>query len=161
MRAQLAKENPLKTKSYSFALRIVRLYKYLAFETKEYVLSKQILRSGTSIGANIAEGNRAQSKLDFVHKLSISLKEADETEYWLNLLRDGEFITSQQAESLLADCNELQKMLTSSIKTAKSNILHCAFCIVHSAFRIVHSNHRTYVEIRNSNPSKARPRRRG
>jgi four helix bundle protein len=112
-------ENPLKEKSYAFALRVVKLYKYLAFETKEFVLSKQILRSGTSIGANIVEGNRGQSKMDFVHKLSIALKEADETEYWLNLLRDGDFITTTQAESLLADCLELQKMLTSSIKTAK------------------------------------------
>lgn len=116
------KENPLKTKSYAFALRIVKLYKYLAFETKEYVLSKQILRSGTSIGANITEGNRAQSKIDFVHKLSIALKEADETEYWLSLLRDSDFITAHQAESLLIDCLELQKMLTSSIKTAKVNL---------------------------------------
>ena len=116
------KENPLRTKSYAFALRIVKLYKYLAFETKEFVLSKQILRSGTSIGANIVEGNRGQSKTDFVHKLSIALKEADETEYWLNLLRDGDFITAAQAESLLADCLELQKMLTSSIKTAKGRI---------------------------------------
>ena len=85
-------------------------------------MSKQILRSGTSIGANVTEGNRAQSKLDFVHKLSIALKEADETEYWLNLLRDGDFITAAQAESLLADCLELQKMLTSSIKTTKKSL---------------------------------------
>ena len=99
-------ENPLKTKSYAFALRVVKLYKYLAFETKEFVLSKQVLRSGTSIGANIAEGNRGQSKADFVNKLSIALKEADETEYWLNLLRDSDFITAAQAESLLADCLE-------------------------------------------------------
>ena len=77
-------ENPLKTKSYGFALRVVKLYKYLASESKEFVLSKQVLRSGTSIGANIVEGNREQSKVDFVHKLSIALKEADETEYWLS-----------------------------------------------------------------------------
>jgi len=116
------KENVLKDKSYAFALRIVNLYKHLSSEQHEYVLSKQVLRSGTSVGANITEGNRAQSKLDFVHKLSIALKEADETEYWLNLLHDGEFITPSQAESLLADCLELQKMLTSSIKTAKNNL---------------------------------------
>ena len=114
--------NPLKVKSYAFALRVVKLYKYLAFEAKEFVLSKQVLRSGTSIGANIAEGNRGQSKADFVNKLSIALKEADETEYWLNLLRDGDFITAAQAESLLVDCLELQKMLTSSIKTAKKTM---------------------------------------
>ena len=75
------KENPLKTKSYAFALRIVKLDKYLAYEAKEYVLSNQILRSGTSVGANIAEGNRAQSKVDFAHKLSIALNETDEAEY--------------------------------------------------------------------------------
>lgn len=115
-------ENPLKTKSYAFALRIVKLYKHLVDETKEYVLSKQVLRSGTSIGANIAEGNRAQSKPDFVSKLSIALKEADETEYWLCLLRDGDFITAPHAESFLADCVELQKMLTASINTAKSRL---------------------------------------
>lgn len=114
-------ENPLTKKSYAFALRIIKLYKYLAFETKEFVLSKQVLRSGTSIGANVTEANRGQSKTDFVHKLSIALKEADEAEYWLNLLRDGQFITAAQADSLLADCSELQKMLTASIKTAKKN----------------------------------------
>lgn len=115
------KPNVLKTKSYAFALRIVNLYKHLAFQKSEYVLSKQVLRSGTSVGANIVEGNRAQSKSDFIHKLSISLKEAAETEYWLCLLRDGEFITVEQAESLTKDCVELQKILISSIKTAKDN----------------------------------------
>ncbi|MEO6590213.1 MAG: four helix bundle protein [Pyrinomonadaceae bacterium] len=113
-------ENPLKDKSYKFALRIVKLYKFLVYEKKEFVLSKQVMRSGTSIGANIAEGNQAQSTADFIHKLSIALKEAFETEYWLCLLRDSEFITEKQAESLILDCNELQKMLTASIKTSKS-----------------------------------------
>jgi len=111
----------LKTKSYAFALRTIKLYKHLSVEWKEYVLSKQILRSGTSIGANITEGNRAQSKMDFVHKLAIALKEADETEYWLNLLRDSDYLTASQAESLLADCAELQRLLIASIKTAKAN----------------------------------------
>ena len=115
------RENVLRDKSYKFALRIVKLYKHLAEEKKEFVLSKQILRSGTSIGANIAEGNQAQSKADFVHKLSIAHKEAFETEYWLCLLRDGEFITEKQAESIIIDCQELQKILTTSIKTAKNN----------------------------------------
>jgi four helix bundle protein len=116
------KENVLKEKSYKFALRIVKLYKHLAYEKKEFVLSKQVLRSGTSIGANIAEGNQAQSKPDFIHKLSIAHKEAFETDYWLCLLRDGEFITDKQAQSLLDDCRELQKILTTSIKTAKVNV---------------------------------------
>src|SRR5688572_1093095 len=116
------KENVLKDKSYSFALRIVGLYKQLSSEAREYVLSKQILRSGTSVGANNAEGNQAQSKPDFVNKLAIALKESVETEYWLCLLRDGGFITSAQAESLLIDCRELQRILTSSIKTAKTRL---------------------------------------
>lgn len=115
------KENILKAKSYKFALRIVKLYKFLTEEKREFVLSKQTLRSGTSIGANVTEANQAQSKSDFVHKLSISLKESFETEYWINLLRDGEFISVDQAESLLTDCKELQKILTTSIKTAKAN----------------------------------------
>ena len=114
-------ENPLRTKSFSFALRSINLYKHLTNQ-KEYVLSKQVLRSGTSIGANIMESNRAESRMDFVHKLSVALKEAAETEYWLCLLRDSQYITEPQTESLLAECLELQKMLTSSIKTAKRNL---------------------------------------
>lgn len=85
-------ENVLKTKSYNFALRTVRLYLHLASEKKEFVLSKQLLRSGTSIGANIEEANQAQSKLDFIHKLSISQKESFETHYWIRLLRDSDLI---------------------------------------------------------------------
>jgi len=113
------KENVLKDKSYKFALRIVKLCKHLNEDKREFILSKQILRSGTSIGANVAEGGQAQSKPDFVHKMSVAHKEAFETEYWLCLLRDGEFITEKQAESLIIYCNELQKILTTSIKTAK------------------------------------------
>ena len=113
------RENPLKTKSYSFALRIVRVYKHLVSESKEYVLSKQLLRSGTSIGANSTEANQGQSHPDFVSKLSIALKEAVETEYWLSLLRDSEYLTVKQADSLIEDCIELKKVLTSAIKTTK------------------------------------------
>jgi four helix bundle protein len=113
------KSSILNEKSYGFALRVVNAYKHLAFSTKEYVLSKQLLRSGTSIGANVTEATQAQSRPDFVHKLSIALKEAVETEYWLRLLRDGEFLSVPQAESLIVDCKELQRILTSSIKTAK------------------------------------------
>ena len=116
------KENVLKHKSYAFALRVVNLYKHLSAAKNEYVLSKQVLRSGTSIGANIAEGNRAQSKIDFIHKLSIALKEADETEYWFSLLRDSHYLSEQESSSILEDCREIQKLLTSSIKTAKSNL---------------------------------------
>jgi four helix bundle protein len=103
------KENVLKDKSYKFALRIVKLYKHLAEDKKEFVLSKQVLRSGTSIGANISEGNQAQSKPDFVHKLSIANKEAFETEYWLCLLRDAEYITEKQAESLIVDLTSCKR----------------------------------------------------
>ena len=111
----------LRDKSYRFALRAVSLYKFLANEQREYVLSKQVLRSGTSIGANIAEARQGQSKPDFIHKLSISLKESYETEYWIDLLRDSDYISPAQASSLLEDCYELQRLLTASIKTAKNN----------------------------------------
>lgn len=114
-------ENVLKVKSYDFALRIVKLYRHLSVKKKEFVLSKQILRSGTSIGANVAEANEAQSKADFIHKLSIAHKESFETEYWLCLLRDSEYLSIPQAESLLVGCRELQKLLTASLKTSKAN----------------------------------------
>jgi four helix bundle protein len=112
----------LRDKSYAFGLRTVKLSRYLTEEKKEFVLSKQILRSGTSIGANVVEAAQAQSKPDFIHKLSISLKEAVETEYWLRLLGDSEILAAVHAESLLTDCQELQKILTASIKTAKKNL---------------------------------------
>ncbi len=117
-----SQENVLKKKSYKFALRIIKLYKHLCATQKEYVLSKQVLRSGTSIGANVTEGNQAQSKADFIHKMSIGLKEAFETEYWLCLLRDSKYLTKSQSESLINDCNELQKILTASIKTSKRQL---------------------------------------
>ncbi len=110
----------LLEKSYSFALRMIKLFQFLAAEKKEFVLSKQVLRSGTSIGANVEEANQAESKADFVHKLSIANKEAFETNYWLRLLRDSNILTEKQAESLINDCEELQKLLTSSIKTSKT-----------------------------------------
>jgi four helix bundle protein len=114
-------ESILKTRSYDFALRTIKLYKYLVDEKREYVLSKQLLRSGTSIGANIEEANQAQSKADFIHKLSIAHKEAFETNYWLRLLRDSSILKQRFASSLLQDCEELQMMLTASIKTNKRN----------------------------------------
>jgi four helix bundle protein len=116
------KENILSEKSYKFALRTIKLYKFMTDEHKEYVLSKQILRSGTSIGANIEEPIHAQSKTDFIHKLSVAQKEASETNYWLRLLRDSGYLKEKLADSLLVDCEEIQKLLTSSIKTAKANI---------------------------------------
>ena len=114
-----SRENVLRVKSYSFALRIVKAYKYLIAVKKEFVLSKQLLRSGTSIGANVAEANQGQSRPDFISKLSIALKESVETEYWLNLLRESEYLTPEQTQSLLEECRELIRILTSSIKTAK------------------------------------------
>lgn len=114
-------ENILKDKSYKFALRIVKLYKHLTEDKKEFVLSKQVLRSGTSIGANVFENNSAESKTDFARKLAVAHKESFETEYWINLLKDSEYITEKQAESVLNDCRELQKLLTATIKTTKDN----------------------------------------
>jgi four helix bundle protein len=113
------KESVLREKSYQFALRIIKLYQFIISEKKEFVLSKQILRSGTSIGANVEEASQAQSKSDFVHKLSIAQKESFETDYWLRLLRDSNYLTETQADSMLNDCRELQKIITSSIKTVK------------------------------------------
>ena len=118
------KESLLRDKSFAFALRTIKLNRYLIDERREYTLAKQVLRSGTSIGANVEEAAHAQSKLDFIHKLSIAQKEASETNYWLRLLKDGDILQSKLAESLLADCVELQRMLAASIKTAKRNANH-------------------------------------
>lgn len=111
----------LKDKSYDFALRIVKANRYIIDECREFVLAKQLLRSGTSIGANVAEANQAQSRPDFVSKMSIALKEAVETEYWLTLLRDADYLTKPQADSLLENCGELKALLTATIKTTKQN----------------------------------------
>lgn len=115
-------DNILKSKSYNFALRVVKLSRYLGDEKKEYVPSKQVLRSATSIGANVEESCQAESKADFVHKLSIADKEAFETNYWLRLLRDSGILEEKFAQSLLIDCDELQKLLVSSIKTSKERL---------------------------------------
>ncbi len=108
-------------KSKLFAVRIINLYKYLATNKKEFVLSKQILKSGTSIGANVRESQNAQSKADFINKINIALKEADETQYWLELLAATDYISQRQYESLYNDNIEICKILTSIIKTAKMN----------------------------------------
>jgi four helix bundle protein len=113
------KKSVLKEKSYAFAIRIVYLYKQIIQEHKEYVLSKQVLRSGTAIGALICEAIFAQSKPDFISKLSISVKEANETIYWLTLLKDTDFIDEKVYISLHKDCEELLKMLISSLNTLK------------------------------------------
>lgn len=113
------KESILKDKSKSFALRIIKMYNYLCEQKKEYVMSKQVLRSGTSIGANVAEAFFAQSEADFIAKLYISRKEAGETIYWIDLLKESGYLSDDVAISLSADCDELLKLLTSSIKTMK------------------------------------------
>lgn len=114
------KDNILKSKSLNFAIRIVNLYKYLSQEKREMVISKQLLRSGTSIGANISESEYAQSKADFITKLHISLKEAGESEYWLELLKKTDYLSETQYQSLIEDCREILKLLASSLKTLKS-----------------------------------------
>lgn len=115
-------ESILKTKSYAFAIRVVKLSQYLVNDKKELVLSKQTLRSGTSVGALIREAEFGQSKKDFIHKLTISLKEANETDYWLCLLNDTGYLDVKMFESLQSDCKEIIAMLISSINTAKKNL---------------------------------------
>lgn len=115
----MKKENIVKDKSLSFAIRIVNLYKYLVAEKRETVMSKQLLRCGTSIGANIREAEQAQSRADFLSKQNIALKEANETEYWLELLMRTGFITQNEYESINNDCVELNKLLISIIKSTK------------------------------------------
>jgi len=115
------RENILHQKSLAFAYRCVNLYKYLVYERpdKEFVMSHQILKSGTSIGANIRESKNAQSPADFISKLSIALKEADESQYWIDLLRFGNFLSDREFESMNNDVKELIALLTSIIKTEK------------------------------------------
>ena len=112
-------ENILRVKSYNFAIRIVKLSQYLINEKKEFVISNQVLRSGTAVGALIRESEYGQTKKDFIHKLSLSLKEASETEYWLCILKDIGYLEENLYNSLIDDCKEILKLLTASVKTAK------------------------------------------
>ena len=114
-------ENVIEDKSFRFAIRIVNLYRYMCQEQKEYVLSKQVLRSGTSIGANIAEAQQAQSRADFISKLSIALKETSETKYWLRLLQATGYLSIDESRSVYADCIELEKLLVTILKSTKQN----------------------------------------
>lgn len=114
------KENVIAEKSKAFALKIIKLYRYLCEDKKEYILSKQLLRSGTSIGANVKEAIRGQSKPDFYAKMNISLKEASETEYWLELLHESDYIDDNGFESIYSDCQEIVKILVSITKTQKT-----------------------------------------
>jgi four helix bundle protein len=121
MEGKPVKNNLLRDKSYNFSVRITNMHQFLTKKQHEFVLSKQVLRSGTAIGALIMESEYAQSKADFINKLSIALKEANETSYWLTLLKDSHFINEPSYYSIQHDCEELLKMLTKSIITAKQN----------------------------------------
>jgi len=115
------KENIIKTKSFAFALRIAKLFQYLQTEKKEFVLSKQLLRSGTAIGALVREAENAESNADFIHKLSIALKEANESDYWIDLLFQADYMDEMVFNSIKADLIQLLKLLVSIIKTSKEN----------------------------------------
>ena len=112
-------EPTVEQKSFQFAIRIVNLYRHLRVSKKEFVLSKQLLRSGTSIGANIAEAQQAQSRADFVSKMNIALKETAETDYWMRLLHATEYLSDQEFQSMIVDCREIGKMLTAIVKSAR------------------------------------------
>ncbi len=114
-------ENITQNKSFDFAVRIVNLFKHLSNDKKEFVLSKQVLRSGTSIGANISEAIQGQSKKDFLSKMNIALKEANETEYWLRLLKATGYLSENEYKSIYKDCIELEKLLISIVKTSKKD----------------------------------------
>ena len=113
-------ENTIVTKSKAFALRVIKLYKYLCGKKREFVMSKQIMRSGTSIGANVREATRAQSTPDFISKMNIALKEAEETCYWLELLHESEYLDEKAFNSLYSDSMELLKILASIVKTSRA-----------------------------------------
>lgn len=115
------KDNIVMNKSYAFALRIIKLYKHVVTNQKEFVLSKQVLRSGTSIGALVKEAEHAQSKADFINKMNIALKEANETSYWLMLLKDSDYIDEKSFDSIHTDSVELIKLLASIVKSSKNN----------------------------------------
>ena len=112
----------VKNKSFAFALRVVKLYQYLVEQKKEYVLSKQLLRSGTAVGALIREAEQAESKADFIHKMAIAQKEANETDYWLELLYQSSLLDEKQYNSIINDCSEICKMLASILITSKKNL---------------------------------------
>ena len=120
---QLIKPSPMREKSMNLAIRIVNLYKHLVAEKKEYVLSKQLLKSGTSIGANIREAQNGESSADFIHKLGVAQKETDETLYWLELLQKSEYITEAAFQSIHQDTEEILRMIRSAILTKKENKL--------------------------------------
>lgn len=116
------KENVIKNKSFAFAIKIVKLYQFLCNEKKEFVLSKQLLRSGTSVGAMVREAEHAETKADFKHKMGIAQKEINETIYWLELLKETDYLSPEQFEGIYNDAIEIIKIITSILKTTKSNL---------------------------------------
>ncbi len=116
------RENVIKNKSFAFAVRIVKLYQFLCEQKKEFILSKQLLRSGTSVGAMVREAEHAETKNDFKHKMGIAQKEINETIYWLELLKETDYLTNEQFESMNKDAVEIIKLITSIIKSVKANI---------------------------------------
>jgi four helix bundle protein len=115
-------ENVVKNKSFEFAIQVVKIYQFLRDQKKEYTLSRQLLRSGTSVGAMIREAEYAETKNDFIHKMGIAQKEVNETLYWLELLYETEYLTQEQSNQLTAAATEIIKLITSIIKTTKSNL---------------------------------------
>lgn len=115
------RENVVKNKSFAFAIKVVKLYQFLCSDKKEFVLSKQLLRSGTSVGAMVREAEHAESKADFKHKMGIAQKEINESIYWLELLKETDYLSPEQFENIHADAIEIIKLITSIIKTVKSH----------------------------------------
>jgi len=118
------RDNIVENKSFAFAVRVVKLYQFLCEQKKEFVLSKQLIRSGTSVGAMVREAEHAETKNDFKHKMGIAQKEINETIYWLELLKETDYLTIEQFESINADAIEIIKLITSIIKSVKANINH-------------------------------------
>ena len=118
---QLTIMNQIEHKSFSFSVRVVKLARHLQDNRKEFILTKQLIRSGTSIGANVVEAQQAQSRADFISKLNIALKEAVETNYWIRLLKETEYLSNQEFDSIISDCRELEKLLTAIIKSTRNS----------------------------------------
>ena len=116
------KKNNVRDKSFTFAVRVVKLYQYLCEQKKEFVLSKQLLRCGTSVGAMVREAEHSESKADFIHKMAIAQKEINETIYWLELLKETDYLTDEQFNSINTDAIEIIKILTTIIKNTKANL---------------------------------------
>ncbi len=113
--------NIIEERSFEFAVRIVNLYKYLTTERQESIMSKQLLRSGTSVGANVSEAQQAQSPMDFLSKMSIALKESYESDYWLRLLHRTEYLNQEEYDSIITDCRAVSRLLVSIVKSTKNN----------------------------------------